>query len=92
MEEGETEKAEKTRGKRGAAMQGKTQFTSEEFEDIKGLVHELRRADRDGQKTIRGKMRRIGFYITDFSGPGFTTGDLDDLVTSGRIKIIDQPG
>lgn len=71
-------------------VQGNTQFTREQINAIKGLLHELRRADRDWQKAIRGKLRKqYGFFITDFGGPGFTTGDLDDLITSGRIKVID---
>ncbi len=75
---------------RGFVVQGNTQFTREQIKAIKGLLHELRRADRDRQKAIRGKMRKqYGFYITDFGGPGFTTGDLDDLITSRQIKVID---
>ncbi len=71
-------------------VQGNTQFTREQIKAIKGLLYELRRADRDRQKAIRGKLRKqYGFFITDFGGHGFTTGDLDDLITSGRIKVID---
>ena len=70
-------------------MKGKTRFTRDEISALKAMLHELRRADRDQQKAIRGKMRRLGFYISDFGGPGFTSGDLDDLIKMGRIKVID---
>ena len=70
-------------------MQGKTMFTRNEYNTIKDLLHERGRADQDQQKAIRRKMRKIGFYISDFGEAGFTTGDLDDLVTSGRIKVTD---
>ena len=74
----------------GFVVRGNTQFTREQIKAIKGLLHDLRRADRDRQKAIRGKLRKqYGFFITDFGGHGFTTGDLDDLITSGRIKVID---
>lgn len=70
-------------------MQGKAQFTSKEANAIRDLLYEKARADRDRQKSIRGKLRRIGFYISDFGGPDFTAADFTDLVKSGRIKIID---
>ncbi len=70
-------------------VQGKSHFTRDEIKAIKDLLYDLRRADRDRQKAIRGKMRRLGFYITDFGEHGVTTADLDDLITSGVIKVSD---
>ena len=70
-------------------MQGKTQFTGEQIKVIKDLLYDLRRADRDTQKVIRRKMRRLGFYITDFGERGCSTADLNDLNTSGQIKVTD---
>ena len=70
-------------------MQGKSEFTHDEYDTIKDLLHERGRADRDRQKAIRGKMRKIGFYISDFGEAGFTIGDLDDCIKLGRIKIAD---
>jgi hypothetical protein len=68
---------------------GKRTFTQDEFDRIRELVQNLRRADRDEQKSIRRKIRAIGFFISDFeSGSGFTEGDLSDLVQTRQIKIV----
>jgi hypothetical protein len=68
---------------------GKRTFTQDEFDRIRELVRNLRRADRDEQKSIRRKIRAIGFFISDFeSGSGFTEGDLSDLVQTRQIKIV----
>ncbi len=66
-------------------------FTNDEIERIRDLLRELRRSDRDTQKKIRGQLRRMDFFITDFShdGDGFTASDLDDLIDRGTIKIGD---
>ncbi len=44
-------------------------------------------ADRADQKRLRDELRAIGFYISDWSGPGFAPSDFDELVRSGQIKI-----
>ena len=64
-------------------------FNPGEIEELRGLLRELRRADRDRQKAIRARMRRIGFYISDFShdAEGFTASDLDDLITGATITV-----
>ena len=43
-------------------MKGKDVFTKREAEVIRALIRERNRADASKQKTIRAKMRRIGFY------------------------------
>jgi len=70
-------------------MAGRMSFTCDEIEELRSLLRELRRADRDTQKRIRARMRRIGFYITDFShdADGFTASDLDELISRGTIKV-----
>lgn len=72
---------------------GRLVFTSDERDEIRSLLSDLRRADRDAQKRIRGKLRRqFDFNISDFddgSGGGFTRSDFDDLVARGTIKIED---
>ena len=70
-------------------MKGKAQFTRDEISAIKGMLHDRGRADRTRQKAIRRKMRRLGFYITDYGEAGFTSGHLDDLIKIGRIKVTD---
>ena len=70
-------------------MGGRTSFTRDEIDQLRSLLRELRRADPGRQKTIRGRMRRLGFYITDFShdADGFTAADLDELLLRGTITI-----
>src|SRR5215207_3236607 len=36
-------------------------------------------------------MRAIGFYISDWGGPGLTARDFDRLVQTGQIEIVDVP-
>lgn len=57
------------------------------------LLRELRRCERDRQKTIRGKLRQIGFYITDVtaSADGFTESEFNALVRRGTITVTDHP-
>lgn len=68
---------------------GRLRFTQSEIDELRVLLGELRRAEPTRQKTIRSKMRRIGFYITDVShdGDGFTLSDFDTLSRRGTITI-----
>jgi hypothetical protein len=70
---------------------GRLRFTRSEIDELRALLSELRRAEPTRQKTIRAKMRRIGFYITDVShdGDGFTLSDFDALIRRGTITIGD---
>jgi hypothetical protein len=72
-----------------AALGGRLSFTPAEVEELRDLIRELRRADRDHQKMIRARMRRIGLYITDVAhdADGFTASDLDDLISRGTIQV-----
>lgn len=45
----------------------KKQFTETEIDLLRGLFQEKETANRAKQKSIRAKMRKIGFYITDFA-------------------------
>ena len=45
----------------------KKQFTETEIDLLRGLFQEKETANRAKQKTIRAKMRKIGFYITDYA-------------------------
>lgn len=62
---------------------GRLEFTSAEIAQIRGLLVELGRADRDAQKSLRAKLRRIGFYISDVShdSNGLTARDLNAAST-----------
>ena len=68
-------------------------FTRSEIEQIKALLHEVRRSDRGRQKTLRAQIRRIGFYISDYATDqaGFTASDVDRLIARGAIGIEDGP-
>jgi hypothetical protein len=63
------------------------EFTSAEIADIRRLLAELRRSDRTTQKSIRAKLRRIGFHISDVSHDNdrFTISDFDAFVRRGTI-------
>ena len=73
---------------------GRRSFTHAEIEELRGLIREKQTADRDRQKVVRGKMRRLGFYITDFASDygGFVVSDLDDLISRGLITVSDASG
>jgi hypothetical protein len=49
-------------------------------------------AERSKQKTIRAKLRRIGFHISDYdiTGAGFTLSDFDELLQRRVISVIDD--
>jgi hypothetical protein len=73
-------------------MKGQTTFTSEQAAELRRLLSEKQTADRSRQKTLRGRMRAIGFYITDFATnqQGFVVSDFDDLASRGVIRISDE--
>lgn len=74
---------------RGWNMRGRRSFTRDDIEKLRRLIRRKETADRPAQKILRSKMRQTGFYITDFERDhsGFTTSDLDHLVSSGSIEI-----
>src|SRR3954464_6870429 len=72
------------------ADEGKDRFTRSEADEIRRLLKVVRRAEPgSAQKALRGKLRPLRFYISDFAdgAAGFTASDLDDLVRRGRILI-----
>ena len=70
-------------------MQGRSAFTPDEITELRRLIREKQTADRDRQKALRGRMRRIGFYISDFAADysGFVVSDLDELISRGTISV-----
>jgi hypothetical protein len=70
---------------------GRRSFSRDEIDQLRRLIREKQTADRTRQKTLRSRMRAIGFYISDFStdSAGFVVSDLDDLVSRGVITITD---
>ncbi len=72
---------------------GRTEFTSAEAAEIRRLLAETRRSPRGGQKRLRDRLRRVGFFITDFdqSFKGFSSEDFDRLVAQGLVDIDTSP-
>jgi hypothetical protein len=72
-------------------MPSRNEFTSKEIDEIRGALRELRRVDSGRQKTIRDRLRRIGFYITDYShdADGFTVSDFEEMLSRGTIRRRD---
>ncbi len=73
----------------------RTIFTTAEFEQIEILVRQLEKAPADKQKSIRGKIRRIGLYWSEVaSGKSYTVQNLQRLVDKAVIKVSDatKPG
>lgn len=70
-------------------MKGEDTFTNTEIQNIKELISKKVEATKEEQKSIRAKIRKIGFYYTDFSlsKHGYTVADFDSLICSGQIKI-----
>jgi len=71
-------------------MKGKNAFTQQEVEIIKKLIQEKLKAVPEKQKGIRDKIRKIGFYYTDFSSKkdGYTVEDFVGLIRNGKVKVV----
>jgi len=69
-------------------MKGRRKFTKAEAEQIRSLIKQKLEASTTEQKTIRAKIRKVGFHFSDFSNKkGYNVQDFDDLVSSGQITI-----
>ncbi|MBE0637354.1 MAG: DNA-deoxyinosine glycosylase [Bacteroidales bacterium] len=64
-------------------------FSNNQFNEIKGLLKRRLYETRDQQKTTRGRIRKLGFNISDYFN-GFTDQDFQDLLDSGIIKIVNN--
>jgi hypothetical protein len=57
-------------------MRTKPIFTEQEKNVIIKLIEQKLKADTQQQKTIRAKIRRLGFWASDFKfKPGYTVND-----------------
>lgn len=72
-------------------MKGKNQFSKSEFNQLKTLIKEKQTANKTEQKSIRNRIRKIGFYFSDFSNKkkGYDISDIEQLVKTGEIKILE---
>ena len=70
-------------------MKGRKKFSAEEVAQIKQLLREKTRADATTQKFIRGKIRKLGFYIEDFAldWSGFRARDFQRLIDNSEIVV-----
>jgi len=73
-------------------MKGKNVFNSIEIQIIEGLIGEKLSATLDKQKSIRHKIRKTGFYYSDFNSKreGYTIEDFRLLIEDGQIEIRDN--
>lgn len=63
-------------------------FSKDEYAQIETLVRSLEKADKEKQKGIRGKIRKIGLYWSEVaSGLPYTVENLRKLVSNGIIKV-----
>lgn len=76
-------------------MKGKSIFTKQEAEQIKSLIQQKLTSNSNAQKGIRDKIRKLGFYATDFGiSGGYTVEDFLRVVTiegsEVKKKIVTQ--
>lgn len=71
-------------------MKGKKQFYKSEIAELKNLIKKRIKADSSRQQGIRARMRKIGFYGSDFGIVGLQPSGFDNLIKSGRVKILDH--
>lgn len=64
-------------------------FTQAEWSALRVLVEHLRGAAKKDRELLRGGMRGIGFYISDYSKAEdrFVTSDLDRILHEGKIRV-----
>lgn len=69
-------------------MKGKKSFSREEADEIIRLLGRKLAAGRTDQKTIRAKIRKLRFYISDFRDGGtFSDDDFRELIQSGAVTV-----
>lgn len=63
-------------------MKGKKVFTKKQADEISSLINQKLMSDSNKQKGIRNKIRKLGFYASDFGlGGGYTVDDFLRVVT-----------
>lgn len=73
-------------------MKGKSQFFMTEITEIKKLIRQKEVASTSEQKSIRAKIRKLGFYYSNYSSKkeNYNLNDFEEIVKNGSIKIIDE--
>lgn len=75
-------------------MKGKREFTRREISEIRFLIRQKELASSTEQERIRYKIRRIGFYWSDFNfgkSEEYNMDNFDKLISNGIIRIIGEP-
>lgn len=69
-------------------MKKKT-FTEKQIEEIRRLLEKKVSSSKEKKKSIRNKIRRLDFYISDFRSKKeeFTQHDFDELIDEKKILI-----
>ena len=70
-------------------MKGKNEFSKREIELIEALIIKRCNAEKAQQKNIRSKMRKLGFYGSDYGISDMTIDKLHRLIGNGEIQISD---
>jgi hypothetical protein len=72
---------------------GRVEFSGSEIQTIRRLLIELREVSAPEQAGVRAKLRRVGFYLSDWGQPGHgvDAGDLDRLIRDGLIREAPSP-
>lgn len=71
-------------------MKGRNLFSKREVELIESLIQQRCNADSSQQKGIRNKMRKLGFYGSDYGVIDMTIEKFYGLIKSGEITISDS--
>ncbi len=72
-------------------MKGKNKFTIAEIGELRQLIRQRISADRSKQKSIRRRMRDIGFYgKDDFGITDLHPADFENLINSGLIIVLGE--
>ena len=72
-------------------MKGKSNFTKSECVILMRLIKRKVNSNRLEQKKIRGEMRDMDFYISDFTDKiGFDVDDFSQLIEDGKITIVED--
>ena len=72
-------------------MKGTNVFTKSEINELRELFRQRVIADRSTQKSIRNRMRAIGFYgRDDFDIVDMTVEKFDKLIADERIIVKDE--
>ena len=73
-------------------MKGKATFTNEEANEIIALIRQKVLAAQPEQKRLRDKIRKIGFYASDFAiGGGYDENDFLSVVTINGRQLSAVP-